>query len=71
MELIFATNNKHKISEVQEIIGSRIQLYNLSKTGIVEELPENQKTLEGNALEKARFVYVKTGKKLFCRRYRS
>jgi XTP/dITP diphosphohydrolase len=66
MELIFATNNKHKISEVQEIIGSKIRLCNLSQTGIVEELPENQVTLEGNALEKARFVFAKTGKNCFA-----
>jgi len=56
MELIFATNNKHKLVEVQEIIGNQFKLISLSEAGFYNEIPENQNTLEGNAIEKARYI---------------
>jgi len=66
MELIFATNNLHKLSEVQQIIGYRFKLLSLSQIGFNGNIPENQKTLEGNALEKARYLYSKFHKNCFA-----
>lgn len=54
--LVFATNNKHKIEEIQHLLGARFNLISLSSLGHQEDIPENQGTLEGNALEKARFI---------------
>lgn len=63
-ELIFASNNLHKIKEVQNIIGSKLKsdsyrIISLSEAGFKGDIPENQNTLEGNALEKANFIYEK------------
>jgi XTP/dITP diphosphohydrolase len=66
MELIFATNNNHKLIEVQEIIGSQFKLISLNEAGIYNEIPENKNTLEGNALDKARFIALLTGKNCFA-----
>jgi XTP/dITP diphosphohydrolase len=66
MELIFATNNKHKLIEVQEIIGNQFKLISLKEAGVFEEIPENQNTLEGNALEKARVIAHVTGGSCFA-----
>lgn len=57
MKLCFATNNKNKLTEVQQILGDQFQVLSLSDIGCHEELPENQETLEGNSEEKARYVY--------------
>jgi XTP/dITP diphosphohydrolase len=66
MELVFASSNPHKIREINSIIGSKIQLKGLIDLNIVEEIPENEPTLEGNALSKARFVHRLTGKNVFA-----
>lgn len=65
MELIFATNNQHKLIEVQDIIGNQFKIISLSDAGVFIDIPENQTTLEGNALEKARFISQATGKNCF------
>lgn len=54
--LVFATNNKHKIEEARAILGPAVELVSLSEIGCHEDLPETQATLEGNALQKARYV---------------
>lgn len=54
--LVFATNNKHKIEEARAILGPAVELVSLGEIGCNEELPETQATLEGNALQKARYV---------------
>ncbi len=59
LELIFATNNLHKINEVQNIIGSKFKIKSLNDAGFIGILSEEQNTLEGNALEKANFIYNK------------
>lgn len=56
-KLVFATNNSHKLTEVRQIIGDSYEILSLSDIGCHEELPETHDTLEGNALEKARYVY--------------
>ena len=54
---VFATNNRHKLEEVQAILGDRVELVSLQQTGCTEEIPETGKTLEENALQKARYIY--------------
>lgn len=55
-ELIFATSNPHKIQEVREILGDKFIIKSSKDVGCREELPETQETLEGNALQKARYL---------------
>ena len=66
MELVFATNNTHKLEELQAIMGNRIQLLSLKDIGCNEEIPEEQPTLEGNASQKAFFIYNKYGYNCFA-----
>ena len=65
-KLLFATNNLHKLREVQEIVGSLFQVLCLKDVSIQEDIPETSDTLEGNALQKARFIYEKTGMDCFA-----
>ena len=60
-ELIFATNNAHKLREVSQVVGDRFTLLTPRECGITEDIPEDQPTLEGNALQKARYIYERTG----------
>lgn len=66
MELIFATNNRHKLDEVREILGDGYELSTPREKGVTEEIPEEQPTLEGNALQKARYIYERTGEDCFA-----
>jgi XTP/dITP diphosphohydrolase len=59
--LCFATNNAHKLEEVKSMLPPEIKLVSLKEIGCFEELPENQRTIEGNAIEKARYVFEKYG----------
>ncbi len=65
-QIIFATNNAHKLSEVQAVLGDRFRLVTLAECGIAEEIPEDAPTLEGNALRKARYVHERTGVDCFA-----
>ncbi|HMN89196.1 MAG TPA: RdgB/HAM1 family non-canonical purine NTP pyrophosphatase [Saprospiraceae bacterium] len=56
MRIVFATNNLHKIQEINAILGTAIQIVGLRDIGCSEALPETQDTLSGNALQKARYV---------------
>ena len=64
--LIFSTNNKHKIHEVRELIGSDIVLKSLADVGLEGDIPETSDTLQGNALQKAQWVWERTGKDCFA-----
>ena len=59
MKLVFATNNPHKVKELQSILGNRFNILSLKDIGCFEEIPENSDTLEGNASGKAFYVYNK------------
>lgn len=59
MELVFATNNQHKLEELQAILGTQFKLLSLKDINCNEEIPEEQATLEGNASQKAFFVFNK------------
>lgn len=66
MKIVFATHNAHKVSEFQAVLGSEYQLVTATEAGISEEIPETQPTIEGNALQKARYVYEHTGLNCFA-----
>lgn len=55
--LVAATNNKYKVEEMNALLGSSFLLKRLEEIGCHEELPETQATLEGNALQKAQYVF--------------
>lgn len=64
--MVFATNNEHKLREIRQILGDDTELLGLSEIGCTEEIPEDSDTLEGNALQKARYVAVKYGVDCFA-----
>ena len=66
MRLVFATNNAHKLREVSQVVGDRFTLLTPRECGIVEDIPEEQPTLDGNALQKARYIYARTGLDCFA-----
>jgi XTP/dITP diphosphohydrolase len=66
MTLVFASNNEHKIKEINSLLGSSFKLLSLHDINITEDIPEEEPTIEGNALSKARFVYDKTGGDVFA-----
>ena len=66
MKLVFATNNAHKLREVSQVVGEEFTLVSLRECGIVEDIPEEQPTLQGNALQKARYIYARTGLDCFA-----
>lgn len=61
MNICFATNNLHKLEEVRSMVPSGIDIQSLQEIGCHEELPETQRTIEGNAIQKAGFVWEKFG----------
>ena len=66
MKLIFATHNRHKLEEVQAVLGPGFELVTPDEAGVHEEIPEEQPTLEGNAFQKADFLYERTGQDCFA-----
>ncbi|HEY4789144.1 MAG TPA: non-canonical purine NTP diphosphatase [Bacteroidales bacterium] len=56
-EIIFATNNPHKLHEIQDVLGDHFHLLSLKDLNFTEDIPETQPTLEGNALDKARYIF--------------
>lgn len=64
--LIVATNNPHKLIEIQSIIGGNILLKTLADIGFKGEIPEDFETLEENAAQKARFIYNRFGENCFA-----
>ena len=66
MKIIFATNNKHKLKEVQAVLGDGYRLVTPSELGITEEIPEDRPTIEGNASQKSHYLYERTGADCFA-----
>ncbi|WP_372652305.1 non-canonical purine NTP diphosphatase [Draconibacterium sp.] len=66
MKLVFATNNKHKLEELQAILGDHFSLLSLKDIECFDEIPEEQPTLEGNASQKAYYIYDKFGMNCFA-----
>lgn len=65
MKLVLATNNLHKLKEVQETLDSRIQLLSLADINFSGDIPEEQDTLEGNASQKSMYIFTKFGVNCF------
>ena len=61
MKLVFATNNLHKLKEVQEMLSNSIELLSLKDIGCFEDIEETESTLEGNAKLKADYITEKYG----------
>lgn len=55
-KIVFATNNAHKLSEIRQILGERIEVLSLNDIGCHADIPETADTLKGNALQKAEYV---------------
>jgi XTP/dITP diphosphohydrolase len=66
MNLIFASNNDHKVREINSILGNSFKLISLKEVNITEDIPEEEPDLEGNALSKARYVHRLTGENVFA-----
>ncbi|NJL76984.1 MAG: non-canonical purine NTP pyrophosphatase, partial [Saprospiraceae bacterium] len=56
MKIVFATNNPNKVREINQILGNDFKIVGLKEIGCLEDIPETQPTIEGNALQKARYV---------------
>ena len=65
-ELVFATNNRHKLEEAAAILGSSVRILSLQDIDCREELPETKDTFEGNALQKARYICDRYGVDCFA-----
>lgn len=59
MELVFASNNKNKLREIRHALGPDFKILSLSDINCTEELPETSATIEGNASQKAFYIYNK------------
>lgn len=66
MDIVFATNNLHKLEEIGALLGEKFRLIALKDLNIVEDLPEEHETLEENASQKAWYVYDRTGHDCFA-----
>lgn len=66
MDIIFATNNAHKLTEVQAVLGPGYKLLTPRDCGVTEEIPEEQDTLDGNASQKAYYLHERTGMDCFA-----
>lgn len=64
--LIFATNNKHKIEEASHILKDRYSLISLREINILEDIPETEPTIEGNASQKSWFIFNRTYQDCFA-----
>lgn len=65
MELIFATNNQHKVDEIRAVLPSSFRIMTLKEAGIAIDIPEPHDTLQENAREKASTIYKMTGTNCF------
>ena len=66
MKIVFATNNNHKLSEIRQILGSRFEVLSLADIGCHADIPETANTLEGNAIQKARYIVENFGYDCFA-----
>lgn len=65
-ELVIATHNKHKLEEIQKVLGDKIKIVSLRDLGCNEDIPETGTTLKENAYQKAKYVWDKYGKNCFA-----
>ena len=65
-KLVFATNNAHKLEEIAAILGEKIKLLSLKDIECTADIPETANTLEGNATQKAEYIYQQYGLDCFA-----
>ena len=65
-QIVFATNNPHKLEEIRQIAGTNLEILSLAEIGCHDDIPETADTLEGNALIKARYIKEKYGYDCFA-----
>ena len=65
-ELVFATNNAHKLEEIRAILGDKMHVLSLNDINCHEDIPETADTLEGNAALKAEYIFTHYGKDCFA-----
>ena len=56
MKIVFATNNKHKLEEVKDILGKDFEIVSLVEIGCHEDISETGLTLEENARQKSTYI---------------
>ena len=66
MKIVFASNNKNKIKEIQQLLPDSIKIMSLESIGCFEEIPETANTIEGNAIQKANYITEKYGLDCFA-----
>jgi XTP/dITP diphosphohydrolase len=66
MQLVFASNNKNKIKEIQALVPDTIQIISLEAIGCTEDIPETADTIEGNAILKANYITSNYGYNCFA-----
>ena len=66
MKLVFATHTSHQLSEVQRMLPPELTLLTLDEIGCHQEIPETADTIEGNAIQKARYVKERYGYDTFA-----
>ena len=66
MKIVFATGNPGKLREASEILGEGFELVTPAEAGIPEDIPETGNTLRANSLQKAQYIYEKTGLDCFA-----
>jgi XTP/dITP diphosphohydrolase len=65
IELVFATNNQHKLEEIKKAVGTKFKILSLDDIGCNEDIAETAETLEGNASIKSHYIFKKYGKNCF------
>ena len=65
-EIVFATNNQHKLNEINALLEGKFKIIGLRDLAISEEIPEDHQTLEENASQKAWFIHNRTGMDCFA-----
>ena len=65
-KIVFASSNPHKIAEVRSMIGDQYEILGLKDINCLEEVPETQETIEGNACQKAQYIYDNYGYECFA-----
>lgn len=65
-KLVIATNNAHKLSEIQAVVGDKFEILSLRDIECYDDIPEDSDTLEGNALQKAQYIYERYGCDVFA-----
>ncbi len=65
-QLIFATSNVHKLNEVRKILAGKFEIEGLDAISFQGEIPENQDTIEGNAIQKVEFIAGYTNRPVFA-----